>query len=504
MKKLLSIIILGLFFVVLGCEKDSLFDTTLDDDIKVSVRATDTEIEDMIEGGVAWLLTNKNGDGSFSWGQEIVARTAMAVVKLCDKSIEEGFQPLDPDGPYYTQIQEALAFIMSHEQIKGPDQKLYNILGNAHHDNYNGSWALMAFCATRDAGYLTIAQQAANFFIENRAPNGAWGYNAEGGWDDNQSWQDNSNTGYVVLSLVAAANFGCSIPAAVVDDHKTWVNYIQNPVDGDPDDGGSGYTQPNEWVNMIKTGNLLFEMAFVGDKPTDSRVQDAVDYLERHWGDLNQDPGFRPNNYQAMYTMMKGLTALGIDAVGPYDWYGEFTDMMYANKLGVPGNYYWPADGMWADEYISTVFALLTLEKVVELPRIEVYLDIKPTSCPNPFNMGANGVLPVAILGSPDCDVTQIDVSSLTLAGVPPIVEMTGYEDVAAPLYDPTEECECTTAGPDGYMDLTLKFNRQAIAEALGDVEDGDMVPLTITGFLANGLELTGTDCIWIKKKGKK
>ena len=115
--------------------------------------------------------------------------------------------------------------------------------------------------------------------------------------------------------------------------------------------------------------------------------------------------------------------------------------------------------------------------------------------------MKAKGVLPVAILGSDDCDVTQIDVSSLTLAGVAPIEEMTGYGDVAAPLYDPTEECECTTAGPDGIMDLTLKFNRKAIAEALGDVEDGQVVPLTINGVLFNGLELTGTDCIWIKKK---
>ena len=93
MKKLLSIIILGLFFVVLGCEKDSLFDTTVDNDTKVSVRASDLEIEDMINGGVFWLLEQQNPDGSFSGGNEVVARTAMAVVKLCDYSIENGCWP---------------------------------------------------------------------------------------------------------------------------------------------------------------------------------------------------------------------------------------------------------------------------------------------------------------------------------------------------------------------------------------------------------------------------
>jgi hypothetical protein len=54
-------------------------------------------------------------------------------------------------------------------------------------------------------------------------------------------------------------------------------------------------------------------------------------------------------------------------------------------------------------------------------------------------------------------------------------------------------------------MDLTLKFDRQEIAAALGEVYDGDVIPLTIIGeFLNNDLKLTGTDCIWIKKKGKK
>ncbi len=35
------------------------------------------------------------------------------------------------------------------------------------------------------------------------------------------------------------------------------------------------------WVNMLKTGNLLQQMAFVGDTVSTPRVQDAIDYLVR-------------------------------------------------------------------------------------------------------------------------------------------------------------------------------------------------------------------------------
>ena len=509
MKKLLSFLMLGVFLMIFGCQKDLVFDAPeFKSDTPITLRnagnGLSDEVEEMVVGGVNWLLEQRNGDGSFSSGQEIVARTAMAVVKLCDRSIEMGFpKPLADGAPYKTQIQSALEFIISHAQDKGFEQKLYNIVGNEHHDNYNGTWALMAFCATRDPGYLTIAQEAANFFIANQAPNGGWGYNAEGGWDDNQNWQDNSNTGYVVLALVAARNFGCTVAPSVVDKMgvqaipENWIDMIQ-----DDASGGSTYSPQhgNPWINMLKTGNLLFEMAFVGDDMNTLRAQQAVGYLETHWNDPNEDPGFRPTNYQAMYTMMKGFTALGIETTSHGDWYAEFVDLIEATKHGAPGMYYWPS-ATWTDEYLSTIFALLTLEKIVELPNINVYLDIKPTSCPNPFNMNANGVLPVAILGTADFDVEDINASTILLEGVEPI--RWDYEDVAAPVVDPVEACECTTAGPDGYVDLTLKFERQAIAGLLSDVSDGAVVELTISGETVDGVAIIGGDCIVIRKKGK-
>ena len=131
---------------------------------------------------------------------------------------------------------------------------------------------------------------------------------------------------------------------------------------------------------------------------------------------------------------------------------------------------------------------------------IEVVVDIKPHSCPNPINVKSKGVLPVAILGSDTFDVSTIVATSVRLAGVEPIRDNTG--DVAGPIVEPNE-CDCTTAGPDGFPDLTLKFKMQDIMEAIGEVSHDDILTLPLTGVLSNETPIEGADCILIRGKFK-
>jgi len=130
-----------------------------------------------------------------------------------------------------------------------------------------------------------------------------------------------------------------------------------------------------------------------------------------------------------------------------------------------------------------------------------VAVDIKPGSCPNPLNVKSKGVLPIAILGSENFDVTEIDVLSIQLAGVVP--NRSDYEDVATSLVD-ANECECSTEGPDGYLDLTLKFDTQAIVGAIGEVNDGDEWILELTGSLSDDTLIAGEDCIIIRAGSKQ
>jgi len=126
-----------------------------------------------------------------------------------------------------------------------------------------------------------------------------------------------------------------------------------------------------------------------------------------------------------------------------------------------------------------------------------VAIDIKPQSCPNPLNLKSRGVLPVAVLGSEDFDVNNIDVASIRLADVAPI--RSSFDDVATPVAD-GNECECTTEGPDGYTDLTLKFKTQEIVEkfinAPNELVGGLTLSLTLTGALSDGTLIEGTDCV--------
>jgi hypothetical protein len=129
---------------------------------------------------------------------------------------------------------------------------------------------------------------------------------------------------------------------------------------------------------------------------------------------------------------------------------------------------------------------------------VDLYLDMHPTSCPNPLNPASHGVTPAAILGTDVTSVMDVDVSSIMLEGIYPV--RYAYEDVSTPVVD-GEPCECTTAGPDGYTDLTLKFDTQELVEAIGEIPRDMVVPLTLTGMTLDGRYFEISDCVVIKGK---
>ena len=52
---------------------------------------------------------------------------------------------------------------------------------------------------------------------------------------------------------------------------------------------------------------------------------------------------------------------------------------------------------------------------------MEVSLDIKPLSCPNPVNTASRGNTPVALLGTADLDVRTVNLATIRLEGVAPV-----------------------------------------------------------------------------------
>lgn len=499
--------------------------------------ATKEEIEQSIIDGIAWLAAQQNGDGS--WGNYYsyqIATTGLAVIKLEDRAFELGFDsPFDPEYAYSTEVIAGLNFLFRNAQTIGigvqpagnPDTNGNNmgVYFPRNYYTYETGIALMAIAGSRSPSsvvtatgypvdgwtYGAVVQDMVDYlaFGQTDAPypdQGGWGYrhNQVGG-------TDNSNSGYAVLGLDFAESptfgFNANVPAFVKSELNIWINTIQDPVNGDANDGGSWYRTNWSWVNILKTGNLIYQMAFYGDTQSTQRVIDAVDYIERHWNDPNPDPGFRnPPHYQAMYCLMKGLERMGIETINvggsDIDWFDEISTIIVNSQY---------PDGSWPrDRYdsgypyaLTAGWALLTLERVV--PAIKVPIDIKPGSCPNPLNLKSKGVLPVAILGTEDFDVTDIDPVTVLLTRegvegeVPPL--RWSYEDVATPFEG--ELCDCHDLNGDGYLDLSLKFDTQELVEILElDAEAGNTIPLILTGKLteeAGDRDITGSDCIRIK-----
>jgi hypothetical protein len=402
------------------------------------------------------------------------------------------------------------------------------------HPNYTTGICLMALAASgmpgraNDAGldfdgdgnpdtFLEIAQEAVDWLAFAQGDfdwcEGGWGYGAN---DNACDWADQSNSGYSVLGLAYGQDFGCTIPDWVHTELDIWIAYVQCA------DGGSGYNGcPGS--NLLRTGNLLFEMCFNGYDQSGAEFQAALGYVDGTWQSANTEPGWGygvwPASYQAMYCLMKGLEYCGVhqvdtngDGVRDDDWFNQeppaappedFATVL-VNQQNADGSWPW-CD--WGTDVLCATWALLTLEKVTPPPPvIDVFVDIKPGSCPNPFNGKSKGVLPVAVLGTEEFDVSTIDPATILLTreglddGVAPL--RWDWEDVATPFEG--ELCDCHDLNGDGWMDLTLKFKTQEVKETLGlGDEVSETLPLLLTGNLLEdegGTPFEGSDCVWVLK----
>lgn len=137
-------------------------------------------------------------------------------------------------------------------------------------------------------------------------------------------------------------------------------------------------------------------------------------------------------------------------------------------------------------------------------PVIDVDVDVKPGSWPNPINIVSKGVFAAAICGTEDFDVSTIDPSTVkiciegTAEGISPI--RWSYQDAATPFTGPEGEGHALCG--DGYLDLLFHFDTQAVVTALGLAGHvGQTIPLMIKGNLlesAGGTPIQGQDYVRI------
>ena len=124
--------------------------------------------------------------------------------------------------------------------------------------------------------------------------------------------------------------------------------------------------------------------------------------------------------------------------------------------------------------------SIQTLQPLTDIT-LTVDIDIKPGSDPNCFNINGHGVIPVAVLGSGDFEVSQIDLASLSFGGL--AVRVRGNK---GPL------CSHEYSNNDDYLDLVCHFEDDSTSWSTGNGE------ATVTGNLHDGSSFEGTDSICI------
>jgi hypothetical protein len=131
--------------------------------------------------------------------------------------------------------------------------------------------------------------------------------------------------------------------------------------------------------------------------------------------------------------------------------------------------------------------------------------DIKSPSCPNPFNLGGNGVISMTIVGTADHDVTQIDPSTIQIwtvnCGAGPVSPLRyNYEDKATP-WPGGPACGCHTLGADGYLDLNFHLRRSDVEAGLGlgSYPNGSFVRIVFSAQTLDGCGIIASDCVRIQ-----
>jgi hypothetical protein len=327
---------------------------------------------------------------------------------------------------------------------------------------------------------------------------------------DNHVWVANSGVGTVtrldndgnILKVIPTGDepTGVAIDAA----GKIWVTNLQsdNTVRIDPSGGADGYGVVDLTVDLGEGASPYNYSDMTGAVVVGSTspqgfwtvVQDSGE-AGFEWGRLtwNTEPeAYEPPETEIVVEARTSDTEAGLGAMPflevvngeLFSSFGRFIEVRVTLKAS-PGG-------------ASPILSDIRVQPAV----IEVPVDVKPTSCPNPFNVDKKGVMPVAILGTGDFDVTEIDPVTVMVEGVAPL--RWSFEDVATP-FEPyvgkADAYDCNGYGPDGYRDLTFKFDAQEVAAALGDVADGDVVILTLTGFTVDDIPILGEDVVRIVRK---
>jgi len=295
--------------------------------IVVKTKALDIEVNVAIDDGL-WYLhkqqqrSSSGGLDSGQWtenGYE-VSNTSCSVLAF----EVQGHRVVDnaDEDPYVETVQRGLNFLFSklytraisggegvYECPYGNPDTNGNGLGidsNGSSHTYEIGMAMMAIAASgapdwvAQAGPDGVAGRTYKDILTDMVDMCAWGQNdydpGRGGWryDWNYYDSDNSVTQWPAIGLEAAEkNWDIQAPDFVKRELDIWLTATQCS------NGGFGYASACDWVNMAKTGAGIAGLNYTGAAATDTRIQNALKFLDSNWSLAGGDGIW--DNWYGMY-----------------------------------------------------------------------------------------------------------------------------------------------------------------------------------------------------------
>jgi hypothetical protein len=309
-----------------------------------------------------------------------------------------------------------------------------------------------------------------------------------GGWLSDTKvcvFESNGDNSYQLVSIISG--FGLA-PQVTIGDQDRDGN--MELIVGTQEGGNAvrvfehtGSIGDNTYTEVWYSGTLAARIGLpvVGDQDHDGKREIIAPCLDAYKVYLFENT--EDNDYQEVWNsgnVMKGLVERAVAGDQDGDGKGEIIAVSYDSKV-----------------YVFE-------HNVVELA---IPFDIKPRACPNRLNVKKRGVLRAAILGTDNFDVNQVDITSLRLEGIAPI--RSAFRDLATPFVPfigKTSKDDCNKIGPDGFLDLVLKFNARKVIRALGKLKHRDIAVLQLRGNLREefgGTPIKGEDVVVIILKNR-
>ena len=130
------------------------------------------------------------------------------------------------------------------------------------------------------------------------------------------------------------------------------------------------------------------------------------------------------------------------------------------------------------------------------LDPLRASVDIRSGSCPNPLNLRASGVLPVAVSWVDQGRLGQIDPSSATLEGIRPYRAIPPSGAAAPQISGGGAPCACEEVADPGAGRWLFLFPVRDLAAALSAPAVGETRPLHFSALLDDGTPVEGQDCV--------